>query len=148
MKVNVEIIDKAQEELALIQCHELNKDVAEIADFIKSKDTTLLGYENERIRTIALDDIYYIEAVDNRVFAYLEKDVYELKYKLYELEALYKGRRFFRCAKSVIVNLMKIDCIKPALNGRFIAKLKNSEEVIISRQYVPLLKQSLTGGMV
>ena len=31
-------------------------------------------------------DIYYFEAVDNKVFVYLEKDVYECKLKLYELE--------------------------------------------------------------
>lgn len=148
MKVNVEIIDKAREEQALIQCYALSKDVAEIVDFIKSKDAALLGYEDERIYQIALDDIYYVEAVDNRVFAYLASNVYELKCKLYEFESLYNGRRFFRCSKSVIVNLMKISCIKPALNGRFIAKLANDEEVVISRQYVPLLKKILAGGTV
>lgn len=148
MKVNIEVIDKTQEEQALLQCHEISKDITEIADFIKSKDATLLGYENERIYQVALDDIYYVEAVDNRVFACLEKHVYELKCKLYEFETLYNDRRFFRCSKSVIVNLMKINCIKPALNGRFIAKLVNGEEIIISRQYVPSLKKILVGGQV
>ena len=70
-----------------------------------------------------------------------------MKRKLYELESIYEGKRFFRCSKSVIVNLMKIESIKPALNSRFMAKLANGEAVIISRQYVPQLKEKLKGGL-
>ena len=39
-----------------------------------------------------LEDIYYFEAVDNKVFLYLEKEVYETKLKLYELEDIFQGR--------------------------------------------------------
>ena len=70
-----------------------------------------------------------------------------MKHKLYELESKYEGKSFFRCSKSVIVNLMKIESIKPALNSRFMAKLTNGEVVIISRQYVPQLKEKLKGGL-
>jgi len=42
---------------------------------------------------------------------------------------------------------MKIESIKPALNSRFMAKLTNGEVVIISRQYVPQLKEKLKGGL-
>ena len=66
--------------------------------------------------------------------------------KLYELEDLLKNNSFFRVSKSMIVNLMKITSVRPALNGRFSAILKNGEEIIISRKYVPALKQILKGG--
>ena len=46
----------------------------------------------------------------------------------------------------MIVNLMKISSVRPALNGRFSAVLKNGEEIIISRKYVPELKRTLKGG--
>ena len=36
--------------------------------------------------------------------------------------------------------------LKPGLNGRYVALLKNKEEVIISRNYVPTLKKTLKGG--
>jgi len=32
------------------------------------------------------------------------------------------------------------------MNGRFTAHMKNKEKVIISRQYVPALKQAVMGG--
>lgn len=147
MKINVETIDQTKEEQVLIQCYEVTEDIAEIVELIKSRDTTLVAYNDSQIYNVFLQDIYYFEAVDNKVFAYLENQVYELKHKLYELESIYEGKRFFRCSKSVIVNLMKIESIKPALNSRFMAKLENGEAVIISRQYVPQLKEKLKGGL-
>jgi len=143
MKVNIEHIDKVKEEQVLIRCYEINSKVNEIIEFIKSRDITLSGTKDAKIYSIFLQDIYYIESVDNKVFTYLEDDVYELKCKLYEFESMYEISQFFRCSKSVIVNLMKIESIKPALNGRFTVKLLNGEDVIISRQYVSLLKNRL-----
>ncbi|MBP5728429.1 MAG: LytTR family transcriptional regulator DNA-binding domain-containing protein, partial [Clostridia bacterium] len=66
--------------------------------------------------------------------------------KLYELEELMQHKSLLRVSKSMIVNLMKITSVRPALNGRFSAVLKNGEEIIISRKYVPSLKQILKGG--
>lgn len=134
MIVNVEKINKTKEEQVLIQCYEVNQKIDEIVSFIKSRETTLTAYYDLKQHFIYLQDIYYIEAVDNKIFAYLEAQVYELKIKLYEFEELYSKRNFFRCSKSVIINLMKIEFIKPALNGRFTATLNNSEKVIISRR--------------
>jgi DNA-binding LytR/AlgR family response regulator len=148
MKINVEIIDKKKEEQLLIQCYEVTQQIDEIINFVKSRDTSLTAYYESQIHFVYLKDIYYIEAVDNKVFAYLENRVYELKIKLYEFEELYGETNFFRCSKSVIVNLMKIEFIKPALNGRFMATLNNSEKVIISRQFVLELKERLKGRIV
>lgn len=143
MRVRIENITDKEGEYVLIRCRKLNEEVAEIVNFIKSRDDQLTGYENSQIHQIPLRDIYYFESVDNKVYAYLKNEVYELKNKLYELEELYDKRYFFRCSKSVIINLRKIEYVKPALNGRFTAKLLNGEEIIISRQYVPTLKKKL-----
>ncbi|MDF2524872.1 MAG: response regulator of the LytR/AlgR family [Clostridiales bacterium] len=143
MKVRIESIRDKEEEHVLIRCCKVNDEVLEIVRFVKSKNDLLSGYENSQVYPVSLRDIYYFEAVDNKVYAYLKSKVYEMKNKLYELEELYVKRQFFRCSKSVLVNLLKIECVKPALNGRFTAKLLNGEQVIISRQYVPELKKLL-----
>lgn len=145
MRIHIETVGKEKEERIVIECYEIREDISEIIDFVKSKDTTLTAYMDSKVFYISLQDIYYIDTVDNKVFVYLEDSVYELKNKLYELESLYAVRSFFRCSKSVIINLMKIECIKPAMNSRFVAKLKNGEEVIISRKYVADLKKKLQG---
>jgi len=141
MKVRIDSITKKEDEHVLIRCCKLNEEVLEIVNFVKSRGDSLTGYDNSQIYQISLRDIYYFEGVDNKVYAYMKNKVYEMKNKLYELEELYDKRQFFRCSKSVLVNLLKIESVKPALNGRFTAKLLNGEQIIISRQYVPVLKK-------
>ena len=143
MKVSVKQISPDKEEQAIIQCYEVTDDVKSIVSFIKSTGATLGGYIGERARQIPLQDIFFVEAVDNKVFAYTAKKVYELKCKLYEFATQYESRKFFRCSKSFVINLMKVDNVQPILNGRFAATLFNGEKVIISRQYVPELKKRL-----
>ena len=48
-----------------------------------------------------------------------------------------------KITKSMILNLDKIRHLSPAFGGRFEALLENEEKVIISRQYVPVLKERL-----
>ena len=143
MKVSVQQIGADKEERAIIQCYEVNDDIKSIVCFIKSTGATLAGYIDERASQIPLQDIFFVEAVDNMVFAYTAKKVYELKCKLYEFATQYESRKFFRCSKSFVINLMKVDNVQPILNGRFAATLFNGEKVIISRQYVPELKKRL-----
>lgn len=145
LKVVVQEIGREQEEQAIILCYEVNEDVNSIVSFIKAAGGTLAGYVDEKACQIPLQDVFFVEAVDNRVFAYTVDKVYELKCKLYEFVASYEHRRFFRCSKSFVINLMKIDNVRPILNGRYLATLFNGEEIMISRQYVPELKKRLLG---
>lgn len=148
MKVLVEKVGADQPEQVLIQCYEITGEVQSIVDFIKASGTTLAGQIGERLKQISVSDIFYAEAVDNRVFAYCESQVFELKCRLYEFEKQYQAQLFFRCSKSMVVNLKKIDYVFPILNGRLSAKLFNGEEITISRQYVSALKELLSGGSI
>lgn len=99
--------------------------------------------EGGGICLVELAEIYYFESVDDRVFAYVENDVAEVKWKLYELEERLAGGDFIRIAKSMILNLSKVKRFAPYMGGRFEALLENGEKVLISRQYVPELKKVL-----
>ena len=145
-RVSIEPIDKTKAEEIIIKCHEVNDEVLSIVDKLKNNDkktNTITGIKGDDIYSIKLKDIYYIEATENKTFIYLKDDCYESKLKLYEIENELKDLSFFRCSKSMILHYSKIECVTPAFNGRFEAKLKNGEKVIISRQYVPVLKEIL-----
>lgn len=146
MKVILQqISDKADERL-IIECVEVTPDVESIRSYALTKGTTLTGSVDERIYQFNLSDVFYFEAVDERVFAYTKSRTLELKARLYELENAYSDKHFIRCSKSFVLNLMKIECISPILNGRFMAHMKNGEKIIISRQYVADIKRAVMGG--
>lgn len=143
MKVSVEEIAENEEEEVIIRCYEINEEVMDWMKMFKNRSGTILGAAGEVIHRLSIKDIYYFESVDNRTYIYGKDRVYESKQKLYELEEVCAGKHFFRASKSTILNAAKIESIRPILSGRFEANLKNGEKVIISRQYVPVLKKIL-----
>lgn len=143
MKISIKEISKEMEEEILIKCHEVDEEIHDILDKLKTQDLIILGYQNDRVHRINLKDVYYFEAVDGKVFLYSTDSVFEVKQKLYELEELCKGKNCFRASKSTILNIAKISSIYPSISGRFEAVLDNGERAVVSRQYVPVLKNML-----
>lgn len=146
MEIKIFKITKEQPEQLEIRCHEITEQVREIVTFVKSRQGQLNGMIEGKQYEIPIMDIYYIEAVDSKVFLYSSKKVFETRQKIYELENALKEKYFLRVSKSLLLNLMKVKSIKPAVNGRFTAILQSGEEIMISRKYVPELKAALKGG--
>ena len=145
MNVLIEQVEKKSEELVLIRCQAVTDEVREIEAFVKSRQGSLTGVAEAKQYEIAVTEICYIESVDGRTFLYTGDQVYESAYRIYELEELLKPKHFLRISKPMLVNLMKIQSLQPAFNGRFLAILRSGEKVIISRNYVKALKAALKG---
>ena len=146
MKLETRKIPENEPETVEIRYHWITDEIQEIVSFVKSRQGQLSATRDGQRFEVPVMDLFYAESVDDRVFLYTASDSYEIRMKLYELEDLLKSKSFLRISKSMIVNLMKISSVRPALNGRFSAVLKNGEEIIISRKYVPELKRILKGS--
>ena len=143
MNVIVRTVDGKEKEQVIIECFEVTEEVERIRLFAEGSGQTLSGSIDGWLYSVNIGDIFYFEAVDERIFAYCESKVFEVKGRLYEIERKLSESSFLRCSKSTVINLMKIESVSPALNGRFTAHMKNGERVIISRQYVPALKKAV-----
>lgn len=143
MKISIENINHNEEEEIIIRCYEVNDEILELMKKLKTKSNTLIGYNDDAIYQLNPSNVYYFESLDNKVFIYCRDKLYESKQKLYELEQICDQRKFFRASKSIIINIAKISYIKPSLSGRFEATMENGEKVLVSRQYVPILKAKL-----
>lgn len=143
MRITIIEPDDKDEDEIIIRCRHLDKRLLKLIYAIKAGEDKITALHDGNYFQVAPEDIYYFEAVDNKVFMYLDKEVYETKRRLYELERLFQGTDFFRASKSCIVNLAKVKSLSPAFNGRFEALMRNGERVMISRQYVPVLKEKL-----
>ncbi|MCI8901023.1 MAG: LytTR family transcriptional regulator [Lachnospiraceae bacterium] len=143
MKITITEPGEGEEDEIIVRCRHMDQQLLKLIYAIKSGRERITALQDGDYFQVAPDEIYYFEAVDSKVFLYLEKEVYETKLKLYELEEIFRNTDFFRASKSCIVNLSKVKRLSPAFNGRFEALMRNGERVIISRQYVPVLKQKL-----
>lgn len=146
MKVSIRKIEALSEEQVIIECVRVTPEIEEIRALALAKGEGLAGIaDGGTMERIALEDVYYFEAVDEKCFACTESKVYEIRQRLYEAEKAYRDHYFVRCSKSVVLNLMKLNSISPALAGRYTAYMRNGEKLIISRKYAPDVIQRVMG---
>lgn len=143
MRITIEEVNEGEEESLILRCRELTPQLVALINSLKAGKDRLVGIDNEESILLEPNDIYYIEAVDNKVFLYTKTKVYSSKYKLYEIEEQFGHTDLFRASKSVILSASKIKSVAPSFSGRFEATLLNGEKIVISRQYVPRLKKIL-----
>ena len=143
MKITILPKEPGEEDEIIIKCDNPDQSVFGMLNKIKNQNTKMAFYKDSQICLVEQKDIFYFESVDDVVFAYTADEVFETKSKLYQLEFELPRDTFFRANKAVIVNVDKIKNLSPAFGGRFEAKLKNGYKVIISRNYVPVLKELL-----
>lgn len=92
------------------------------------------GDDGEQIY-INVEDIFYIESVDKKTFAYTQNLVLEIAEPLAYYDKEMKAYGFIRINKSVVVNIYHISSIKPELNMRVSAVMDNGEKMMINRSY-------------
>ncbi len=134
-----ELVDDFAEEQVVIRCKSMTPGLLKAIAALKAQ-SPIIAYKGQDIYKMNPEEIYYFEVVDNKTFLYTQKEIYEIRLRLYELEKDLTGD-FLRISKSVILNVTKIQALRPAMNSRFEAQLDNGETVIVSRQYVGALKE-------
>lgn len=143
MKISIDISKEYESTEIIIKSKEIDDNLQDIIDYLNRNRTTIIGKQGNRIFNLNKKDIYYFESIDNILFIYLEKEVYESNYKLYEINEMFKGTDFIQASKSLIFNLNYLISVEALFNGRYKGFLKNNEEIIINRHFVPLLKEKL-----
>lgn len=148
MKVTLEKVNSPEEERAVIKAAQVTEEIRNAVDLLENNcrriSVSELSEERSSGETVMLgtDQIYYTESIDKKTFVYTKEKCYGTKLRLYELEESLSAN-FFRCSKSLIVNIRKIRSVKSELNGRMVAELLNGEQLVISRSYVKDLKRKL-----
>ena len=145
MKHQIEQIPTLEETEILIKCKEIDSKINKISNYIRTSYITLIGKIDGEQFIINLDDIFYFEAVENKVFAYVEKDVFEVNYKIQELVDMLKRTSFIQTARTIVLNINKIEKVSTLVNGRISAVLVNGEKMIITRVFSHSFKNKLNG---
>ncbi|WP_238900560.1 LytTR family DNA-binding domain-containing protein [Clostridium sp. YIM B02500] len=146
MKVSINIISSELEEEVIFNVHNVQEKVTEAIELLTSSNEVikhLLGRKEEKYYKVNVDEIFYIESIDRKVFIYTKTQTYEISEKLYVLEEQLTSMNFIRISKSLLLNIDKIHSFYPKLSGNLEALLTNNEKVIISRRYVANLKNKL-----
>lgn len=137
MKIVIEKNDAyGAEPEVFIKCREVDEEVKKIAALLDMEKKRLWGFFDQQEHVIEPEEVLYCESVDGVVFIYTRNQVYRSVYTLNETETVFSEFGFFRCSKSMVVNMNSIKSLKSELGNRIDAVLSNGEHIIISRHYV------------
>lgn len=144
MKVRIEKNLTFGSELeVVIYCSKVDDEVEKILSSLDLHKKKLLGFIEGREHIIELPEVLYCESVDGDVYIYTKNKVYKTAHTLNDIENEFRAAGFFRCSKSMVLNIHSIKSLKSELGNRIDAILINGEHIIISRHYAKLMRQLL-----
>jgi len=146
MKLTIELDDNLNNDEIIIKCNRLNSNVMDIEDYIKktnSKSEQIIFYKDEKEYFFPLNQVLFFEAFDKYIHAHSINEVYQIKFKLYELEKILP-KNFTRISKSTILNTNHIYSITHGITSPSTIEFEKShKKVYVSRFYYKELKEKL-----
>ena len=121
----------------------MDRTVKRIVSFLRAVDTQIECGLNDGVRTINIFDICHIESLDKVAVIHCEKEKLKTGLRLYQLNEKLKGKGFVQISKHCILNINKLDRIKPLFNSRMEAILTNGTRLYVTRRYLADIKRIL-----
>ncbi len=149
MKLNLNEDKNIKEEHVDIYYANMRPAIRQIIDTVNSERPALAGRPADE----DLDDgeemlldpkqIYYLDHVERKLFAYTRDGVYRIMDTLASCEEMLWNYGFVRVSKSNLINIYKIKQLKPDLNMKVYASVDNGERICINRSYKKSFKEYL-----
>ena len=143
MKLSIHQDEHITETEIIINCAYVDDRLQKLTDYIRQFSFSLEGEVDGKLYQIPVEQIFYIESVDNKTFIYDCERTYSCRKTLSALEEKLRNMTYIRISKSCLLNISYLKCVAPHVNHRLKAELQNGEQLIISRNYVESLKEKL-----
>ncbi len=144
MKIDIQKIINGEESLT-IRYKEPNPIVSRIIEILGREDSRLWGRTDLGSESVKLSDVLYLETVDDKVFAYTMDKVIKIDGSLYSFLNSVTDDNFFRCSKSMVINIAKVKALKSMSSNRIDAIMEGGEHILISRRYAVEFRRILKG---
>lgn len=146
MKIRTEIDPSIETSEIVIRAPYITEELLQIQKVLleaNNKPKQMVFYKEAKEYYFSLDHILFFSTNDRQMDAHTLEDVFQVKYKLYELENELP-LNFIRVSKSTIVNVDKIFSITKNITSASSVEFANSyKEVYVSRHYFSALQNRL-----
>lgn len=146
MKIKIEIDEQLNEDEITIRCRKLNDQIEQLQKAVREINASSKRYvfqKEESQYYLSLEEILFFEADDHRIFAHTKNEMYETRYKLYELEKILPSY-FLRVSKSTVLNMREVLSIKKNLTSASLIEFRNSDKkTYVSRSYYKMLEMRM-----
>jgi len=127
----------------IIKYPQKNKAVERIVSLIESTGIQIPCYSDDGTEFVSASGIYYIESVDKKTIVCGEKKNYQVKDPLYKNYKRLANTGFVQINKYCILNVNKLEKIRPLGSSHLEAVLTNGKCLYVTRKYLADIKRLL-----
>lgn len=142
MKITLQQIAKGKDEV-IIRFKQMTEQIDRIVSYIEGKGEKLIGIKDGQDCILSVHAVIYLESVEGITYLYTEQEVYQSNLTLAVAETIYAEEGFFRCSKSMIINMYRMKRLKSMSGNRIDVTMDNGEHVVVSRHYAKELRRVL-----
>ena len=144
MKIKYIIGDKYAEPEVHLCVKEKNREATEAYEAIeKLFELRIVGYKGPESELLSPTEIVRIYSENKKVFARTAENTFEVRDRLYVLEAQLEKQKFVRISNSELVNVQQIEKFDMSYAGTIQVRMKNGDVTYVSRRFVRKIKEGL-----
>ncbi len=144
MRINTNISSEFKETSITINAPELSSEVQNLIASISNINITpnqIVASKDNEIYFIDLEKVICFFSKEKYNYVKTQEGTYKIKYKLYELEDMFKLKDFIRISNSCIINIKQVKCFDTSILGTVLVKLKdNTQETVSKRRVGQIMK--------
>ena len=145
MRIDIQKIAEG-DEFIQIRYIESTPEIRKIIGILEKTQNVLWGKTDTETVSVKISDLLYLESVDDRLFAYTGDKTLRLDGSLSSFMTELDDGSFFRCSKSMVINVNRVKALKSLSSNRIDATMEGGEHIIIARRYASEFRRLLKGG--
>jgi two-component system, LytTR family, response regulator len=137
---------RAKEEIRRSRADTLNERLAGLLENLQERQkrlTRIIIRSAGRIVFLRVEEVDWIEAADNDVRLHAGRESHLIRQTLQSMEGRLDPSKFLRIHRSTIVNLNRIQELRPLFHGDYAVKLTDGTELTLSRKFRENLAEPL-----
>ena len=123
----------------IINASNYTKEVGKIIETLQQLTDEIdfiIGRKGNELSLISVNEIMCFYSNEQNNYCRTEKDNYQIKQKLYQLEETLPKKQFIRISYSTIINIKYIECFDVSIIGNIVVKLKDGSTMNVSKRKV------------
>lgn len=144
IKINTNISSEITETSITINAHKMTDEIQNIINYISNINSIpnqIIASKNNEVYFIDLEKVICFFSKDKYNYARTMEGTYKIKYKLYELEEIFKQKDFVRISNSCIINIRQVKCFDTSILGTVLVNLNdNTQEFVSKRNVAEIMK--------
>lgn len=144
IKISTNISSEFKEPSIIINAPELSDEIQKVIKYISDINTVpnqIVASKNNEIYFIDLERVICFFSKDRYNYVRTKEGTYKIKYKLYELEDIFKQKDFMRISNYCIININQVECFDTSILGTVLVNLKdNTQETVSKRNISQIMK--------